>query len=222
MDQNDIDTKIGKDKHYVIEFFAKKCYWCQIMAPEYDRLAQYYNSENSSEHDVIISRVDALENMILGYKFQITSYPTIVLVRKGENDKAFVFESEKTFENLKGWIDDMISPEEISSIQQSNDNSDCQILDESEKNGVLGVESSGNYQKGSLELNQYLSSLSQKNSYESDISFIKDKLMEKSNRTSTSELFDNFLFFIFGFLSACVLFITYKFFAAINHLKKVM
>ena len=130
MDQNNFDQKVSKDKHYVIEFYSKNCYWCERLASDYGKLAEHYNSENAPRHDVVIAKVNAPENMILGYKFHIMSYPTIVLVRKGEMGRAFLFGFDRTYDNIKNWIEETAGPEEIIQVQQSQDNSDTQGLDE--------------------------------------------------------------------------------------------
>jgi len=113
LDQNNFFEKVGKDnKHYVIDFYSKQCFWCDRLAPEYQRLSDHYQGANPARSDIVIAKVNSPENQMLGYKFQIMQYPTVLFIKRGEPNTGHLFRSERTYDRIKDWIEQIAGPEE--------------------------------------------------------------------------------------------------------------
>jgi thiol-disulfide isomerase/thioredoxin len=83
-DKLDMFKKIISDssKHRIVLFFNPGCGACQMLKPTYDK---YVNKCKISKGDIIMIAVDATSAPELFSKYNIHSYPTIYIWRKGIN-----------------------------------------------------------------------------------------------------------------------------------------
>jgi thiol-disulfide isomerase/thioredoxin len=112
LDTNNFDALVWKEKHYVVEFYSTNCYWCERLASDWNRLAEHYGGDNPARGDVIVAKVNAPANNYLGYKFHIAQYPTVLLMKKGDVNKAVYYPYERTFDRIRDWIESETGPEE--------------------------------------------------------------------------------------------------------------
>lgn len=67
----------AQDKPVMIDFWAKWCGPCQMIAPVIEAIAE-------ERTDVLIGKVDVDSNAELSFKYQIRSIPTVVVLYKDE------------------------------------------------------------------------------------------------------------------------------------------
>ncbi|CAI2375143.1 unnamed protein product [Moneuplotes crassus] len=88
--------------HYVVEFFSENCGWCQKWKPDWDKMVDKFNSDT----DIMISSINANKSPKLADKFGIHAFPTIVYFVPGKSMYKYKYEGQRTFENVKKWIEE--------------------------------------------------------------------------------------------------------------------
>ncbi|CAI2375376.1 unnamed protein product [Moneuplotes crassus] len=88
--------------HYVVEFFSENCGWCQKWKPDWDKMVDKFNSDT----DIMISSINANKSPKLADKFGINAFPTIVYFVPGKSMYKYKYEGQRTFENVKKWIEE--------------------------------------------------------------------------------------------------------------------
>ncbi|XP_055294822.1 thioredoxin-2-like [Sitodiplosis mosellana] len=79
----DEQIKNAGDKLVVVDFFATWCGPCKVIAPVLEKLAQQYAS------NLVVVKVDVDECEDLAMRFDISSMPTFVFLKKGEKVEVF-------------------------------------------------------------------------------------------------------------------------------------
>jgi thiol-disulfide isomerase/thioredoxin len=111
---------VGKDKYVVVKFYTRWCGYCRQMAPEYDKLFDYYSEKRN---DVVISRIEASINEDISFKYGIFSFPIVVIFRPGETNIGDVFKGQRVMTVMAEWIDknSPTKKEELKSKQETID-----------------------------------------------------------------------------------------------------
>ncbi len=63
----------------ILHFF--RCGHCKQFAPEYEKIAQTLKENDPLIH---VAKVDATKASALGSRFEVSGYPTIKILKKGE------------------------------------------------------------------------------------------------------------------------------------------
>lgn len=92
------EVAFDKSKDVLVEFYAPWCGHCKQLVPIYDKLGEKYKDSDS----VVIAKIDATANELEHTK--ISSFPTIFLYRKGDNEKV-EFKGERTLEGFVKFLE---------------------------------------------------------------------------------------------------------------------
>lgn len=84
-DQEDLDAKLESagDKLVVIDFFALWCGPCKLIAPKLEECANKFGDK------IVVLKVDIDECEDIAVKYNISSMPTFVFIKKGEQLDCF-------------------------------------------------------------------------------------------------------------------------------------
>lgn len=92
------DVAFNKDKDVLVEFYAPWCGHCKQLAPIFDQLGEKYKDSET----VVIAKIDSTANELEHTK--ITSFPTLKLFRKGDND-VIDYNGERTLDGFVKFIE---------------------------------------------------------------------------------------------------------------------
>lgn len=88
-DKNFEDEVLKSNKTILVDVFANWCGPCKIMSPVIDEIAE-------EEGDSIkVGKVDIDENPEIAEKYEISSIPTIMIIKNGEVIKTFIGVTDK-------------------------------------------------------------------------------------------------------------------------------
>ena len=90
---------LKSNKPVLVDFWANWCAPCRLLAPTLESFA-------SSQHSIIVAKLDTEMNPLIASKFQIFSIPTMILFQNGQEVKRIQGAvSLQTLENeLNPWI----------------------------------------------------------------------------------------------------------------------
>lgn len=92
------EVAMNKDKDVFVEFYAPWCGHCKQLAPIFDQLGDKFKESDS----VIIAKMDATANELEHTK--ITSFPTLKLYRKGDN-QVIDYNGERTLDAMAKFVE---------------------------------------------------------------------------------------------------------------------
>jgi len=114
------DDIVGKNKYVIVEFFTTWCKYCREMFPEYEKLFNYYNNNNTKRNDIIIARVDANKADVIALKYGIYQFPLIVMFYPKNKKIMDVFQGKRIFDFMKMWIEQRCPKIDINDNNEEN------------------------------------------------------------------------------------------------------
>ena len=93
---------VGKEKYVVVEFFTKWCYYCKLMANEYEK---FNENIKKNRDDILITKIDA-EQYIIAAEYGIFSFPMIVLFYPNSKKIKKIFNNYRIAEYFEGWVNE--------------------------------------------------------------------------------------------------------------------
>lgn len=88
---------------WLLNFHAPWCAHCQQLAPTYEKVAHHYHIQQASA-DVHVAKIDATSEQGLATRFNINSYPTIILYDSSSGE-AHAYRSARTFEDIVRFVE---------------------------------------------------------------------------------------------------------------------
>lgn len=81
------------------------------MQPAWDQLAEHYMGKTPARKDVVIAKLDGGLHPVIGQRYGVQNYPSILIFKKGEHFPAERYFKERTFDHFKAWIEGVAGPE---------------------------------------------------------------------------------------------------------------
>lgn len=100
-----------------MEFYTKWCRFCQLLSPEYDKLADMINN---TRKDVIIGRLEADSNYITASKYGINQFPILALFMPGSKRISNIYQGMRRSESIAEWINQLCPKIEIKDEEEIN------------------------------------------------------------------------------------------------------
>ncbi|MDH5326543.1 MAG: thioredoxin family protein [Gammaproteobacteria bacterium] len=102
---DDFETHViqaSYDKPVLLDLWAQWCPPCLVLAPILDRVAQQY----SQSVDFLKMDVDEEDNMKIAGRYQVRGFPTVLLIRDGEEKERFYSSKPETFitDFIERWL----------------------------------------------------------------------------------------------------------------------
>ncbi|XP_077365522.1 protein disulfide-isomerase A4 [Festucalex cinctus] len=105
LNDSNFDTFMeGKDT-VLIEFYAPWCGHCKQFAPEYEKIAQ---TLKENDPPIPVAKVDATEAKDLGSRFEVSGYPTIKILKRGE---AVDYDGDRTEKAIVARVQEISQPD---------------------------------------------------------------------------------------------------------------
>jgi predicted bacteriocin transport accessory protein len=94
----DFEEKIKNKESFVVEIIQNGCSHCENFKPVFDKFAKEYNIEYVKLN---LTNLSSEDNQKLNSKYEVSGTPTILIFKKGENQKAFTISGEVPVKTLK-------------------------------------------------------------------------------------------------------------------------
>ena len=95
------DDIVGHKKYALVEFYTKWCRFCQMLAPEYDKLVDIMNN---TRKDIVIGRLESGSNDVTSSKYGINQYPILALFNPGSKRIVNIYQGERRGEHMANWL----------------------------------------------------------------------------------------------------------------------
>ncbi|KAK3541608.1 hypothetical protein QTP86_033078 [Hemibagrus guttatus] len=102
---SNFDTFIEDKDTVLVEFYAPWCGHCKQFAPEYEKIAQ---ALKENDPPIPVAKVDATVANTLASKFEVSGYPTIKILKKGE---ALDYDGERTEKAIVERVKEVAQPD---------------------------------------------------------------------------------------------------------------
>jgi thioredoxin-like negative regulator of GroEL len=124
---------VGKDKHVIVDVYAQFCFYCRMMQPEWDKLAEHYMGENPPRRDILVAKMDGGNEPDLANRYGVNGFPSFMLFKKGDIFPSSRYNGERTSEQFSKWVESVVGPEEIIPVDEVKDPALVELLDEMQK-----------------------------------------------------------------------------------------
>ncbi|KAL4501443.1 hypothetical protein ABPG72_021250 [Tetrahymena utriculariae] len=112
------DQLVGKENHYMIEFFTPWCGYCQQMAGEWNKLFNHYEEDQETRNDVKIAKINCDDHQRLCHSHDVRQFPTILLYKAGNKRATHYYQGWRRFEEFRDFIETNASPQQVQENKQ--------------------------------------------------------------------------------------------------------
>ncbi|KAJ8376556.1 hypothetical protein SKAU_G00071360 [Synaphobranchus kaupii] len=102
---NNFDSFIGDKDTVLVEFYAPWCGHCKQFAPVYENIAE---TLKDNDPPIPVAKVDATKSSALGSRFDVSGYPTIKIIKKGE---PLDYDGSRTEEAIVSRVKEVAQPD---------------------------------------------------------------------------------------------------------------
>lgn len=83
------------------------------MNGDWDKLAEHYMGADAKRKDVVIAKLDAMNEKAIAMRYGVANFPSILFFKKGEMFPSDRYANMRTFENFRLWIEQQAGPEVV-------------------------------------------------------------------------------------------------------------
>jgi len=115
LSEDNFDTVVKKFPSVMVKFYAPWCGHCKALAPVYEKAARKLKKEaeaiGNAAGGVRLAKVDAIAEQSLAAKYEVNSYPTMVVFKNGAVYGTYMGGRDK--DDLVGYMSAMTAPAPI-------------------------------------------------------------------------------------------------------------
>ncbi|KAL4484946.1 hypothetical protein ABPG74_020123 [Tetrahymena malaccensis] len=127
------DQLVGKDNHYIIEFFTPWCGYCQQMAGEWNKLFSHYEENQETRNDVKIAKINCDDHQRLCHSHDVRQFPTILLYKAGNKRATHQYQGWRRFEDFRDFIETNAPPQQIQETRNEANEDQIKAREEEQK-----------------------------------------------------------------------------------------
>ena len=224
------DDFVGNNKYVIVEFFTTWCKYCREMFPEYEKLFNYYNNNNTKRNDIIIARVDANKADVIALKYGIYQFPLIVMFYPKNKKIMDVFQGKRIFDFMKMWIEQRCPKIDINDNNEENkenkgdkNNNEEELKINSNNNNNSDLTEESEYVKMEfIDIKRRIKSLETNLNYINDIlnNNFENKKNNTNNKNKNTKIIIELDINFFNIL--CLIIVLFVIYAIYNSISKIL
>ncbi|CAG9576360.1 conserved hypothetical protein [Leishmania major strain Friedlin] len=95
---------VGRNRFVLLEFYVDWCRYCREFASLYDEFGKYVQARSELQQRLVVGKVNALNEALIQRQYNVSSYPTVILVPPNKHT-GVVFTENRNFNQLLNFVE---------------------------------------------------------------------------------------------------------------------